>query len=71
MTHQGEEIRVICPMIHYGQGNAMGNPDDNGHLPSHIVWFAYKHQLWPGLCYGLGTMTNDLEPAKRLLDSID
>ncbi len=43
----------------------------NGHLPSHIAWVAYKHQLWPGRCYGLGTMTNDLELAKRLLDSID
>ncbi len=43
----------------------------NCHLPSHIVWVAFKHQLWPGLCYGLGKMTNDLEPAKRLLDSID
>jgi hypothetical protein len=41
----------------------------NGHLPSHIAWVAYKHQLWPGLRYGLGTMTNDLEPAKKLLDS--
>ncbi len=43
----------------------------NGHLPSHIAWVAYKHQLWPGLYYQLGTMTNDSEPAKRLLDSID
>ncbi len=43
----------------------------NSHLPSHIVWVACKHQLWPGLCYGLGTMTNDLEPAKRLLDCVD
>jgi hypothetical protein len=24
----------------------------NGHLPNHIVWVAYKHQLWPGLRYG-------------------
>ncbi len=21
----------------------------NGHLPSHMAWAAYKHQLWPGL----------------------
>jgi hypothetical protein len=21
----------------------------NGHLPSHIVWVPYRHQLWPGL----------------------
>jgi hypothetical protein len=43
----------------------------NGHLPSHIAWVAYKHQLWPRLCYGLGTMTNDLETTKRLLYSVD
>jgi hypothetical protein len=33
----------------------------NGHLPSHVAWIAYKHQLWPGLRYGLGTMTNDMK----------
>ncbi len=33
----------------------------NGHLPSHIAWMAYKHQLWPSLRYRLGTMTNDIE----------
>jgi hypothetical protein len=43
----------------------------NGHLPNHIAWVAYKHQLWPGLRYGLGTMTNDLEAAKQLLDNTD
>ncbi len=42
----------------------------NGHLPSHIAWVRYKHQLWHGLHYGLGTMPNDLEPAKRLLDRV-
>ncbi len=21
----------------------------NGHLPSHVAWAAYRHQLWPGL----------------------
>jgi hypothetical protein len=43
----------------------------NGHLPSHIAWIAYKHQLWPGLRYGLGTMTNDLEVANKLLNKTD
>jgi hypothetical protein len=43
----------------------------NGHLPNHIAWVAYKNQLWPGLRYGLGTMTNDLEAAKQLLDDTD
>jgi hypothetical protein len=43
----------------------------NGHLPCHMAWTAHKLQLWPGLRYGLGTMTNDLEPAEDLLDSKD
>jgi hypothetical protein len=43
----------------------------NGHLPCHIAWTAYKHQLWPGLHYGLGTITNDIEPAKELLHAED
>jgi hypothetical protein len=37
------------------------------HLPNHMAWIAYKHQLWPGVWYGLGTMTNDLEVADNLL----
>jgi hypothetical protein len=37
------------------------NGTRNGHLPSHIAWVAYKHQLWPrSLCYGLGTMPNNM-----------
>jgi hypothetical protein len=43
----------------------------NGHLPSHIAWVAYRHQLWPGLRYGLGIMTNDIKPAARLLYNAD
>jgi hypothetical protein len=43
----------------------------SGHLPSHITWVAYRYQLWPGLRYGLGTMTNDIKPAARLLDNAD
>jgi hypothetical protein len=43
----------------------------NGHLPGHIAWTAYKHQLWPGLRNGLGTMTNNLEPADELLHAED
>jgi hypothetical protein len=33
-----------------------------------MAWVAYKHQLWPGLRYSLGTMTNDIEAADNLLD---
>ncbi len=43
----------------------------NGHLPCHIDWTAYKHHLWPGLHYGLGMMTNYIEPAKELLHAKD
>ncbi len=43
----------------------------SGHLPSHIPWVAYKQQLWPGLRYSLGTMTNNMEPAAKLLDNLD
>ena len=43
----------------------------NGHLPSNIPWVAYKLQLWTGLHYGLGTMTNDLEEAESLRHNED
>ncbi len=43
----------------------------NGHLPCLIAWTAYTHQMWPGLRYGLETMTNDIEPAKELLHAED
>ncbi len=43
----------------------------NGHLPSHMAWIAYKHQLWPGVRYGLVTMTNDLEATDNLLHNED
>ncbi len=33
-----------------------------------MAWVAYKHQLWPGLRYSLGTMTNNIEAADNLLD---
>jgi hypothetical protein len=39
----------------------------NGHLPNHTAWITYKHQLWPGVRCGLGTMTNDLKVADSLL----
>ena len=43
----------------------------NGRLPSHMAWVAYRHQLWPGVWYGLGTITNDLEVADNLLHKED
>jgi hypothetical protein len=35
------------------------------------AWFAFKHQLWPGVRYGLGTMTDNLEVAEELLHDND
>jgi hypothetical protein len=43
----------------------------NGYLPSHIAWVGYRHQPWPGLRYGLSTMTNDIKPAAKLLDDVN
>ena len=43
----------------------------NSHLPNHMAWIGYKHQLWPGVRYGLGTMTNDLEADDSLLQGKD
>ncbi len=54
-----------------GKATTWVNRMTNGHLPSHIAWVAYRHQLWPGLQYGLGTMTNDIDPAAKLLDNVD
>ena len=34
-------------------------------------WVAYKLQLWPGVRYGIGTMTNNLEEAEEVLDNTD
>jgi hypothetical protein len=54
-----------------GEATTWVNRMTNRHLPSHIAWVAYKHQLWPGLRYGLGTMTNNITPAKKLLNNVD
>ena len=43
----------------------------NGHLPHHMACIAYRLQLWPGLSYGLGTTTNDIEEATRANTKID
>ena len=31
-------------------------------------WTTYKFQLWPGVRYDIGTMTNDLEETEEVLD---
>jgi hypothetical protein len=49
----------------------MATQNADGHLPCHMAWTAYKLQLWPMLRYGLGTMTNDLEPSEDSLHAKD
>ena len=39
----------------------------NGHLPSSLAWLSYTCQLWSGIRYGLGTLTNDIEETYPLL----
>ena len=43
----------------------------NGHLPSSYVLLSYHQQLWPGLRYGLGTLSNSLLSAKDCLCKFD
>ncbi len=40
-------------------------------LPSHVVWLGYCLQLWAGLHYGIGTMTNELKCAQDVLANLD
>jgi hypothetical protein len=47
------------------------NSMTNGHLPHHMAWIAYQHQLWPGLRYTLGMMTNYIDAAENLLNKED
>ena len=43
----------------------------NGHLPSSYVLMSYYQQLWPGLRYGLGTLSNSLSAAEDCLIKFD
>jgi hypothetical protein len=54
-----------------GKVSTWVNRMTNGHLPKHMAWIAYKHQLWPGVRYGLGAMTNDLKVLDNLLHKED
>ena len=36
-----------------------------------MAWVAYKLQLWSGICYSLGMMTNDLEITETIFDKAD
>ena len=43
----------------------------NGHLPAALAWMSYTFQLWSGVRYGLGTLTNSLHHAIICLDGTD
>ncbi len=36
-----------------------------------MAWIAYRLQLWPGIRYGLGMMTNNLEAMETIFDKAD
>ncbi len=55
----------------YGKITRWNNRMCNGHLPAHMPWVVYKLQLWPSLCYGLGTMTNDLKDIETIFNKAD
>jgi hypothetical protein len=69
MTHLPEATRLTCPTSKIKQ--AYGYTECKTGI-SPVTWLGpHKLQLWPGLRYGLGTMTNDLEPAEKLLHAKD
>lgn len=47
------------------------NSIKNGHLPTSLVWMSYYQQLWPGLRYALGSLSNSLPAAEHCLDKFD
>ncbi len=49
-----------------GKVRKLVNKIKNAHLPVQLAWKAYRHQLWPGVRYGLATLANK----KDMVDSI-
>jgi hypothetical protein len=43
----------------------------NANLPSGSIMMSYLFQLWAGLRYGLGTLTNSIDAAKECLSGIE
>ena len=43
----------------------------NGRLPVHEAYLGYKLQLWAGLHYGIGTMTNKFKQVRDALANLD
>ena len=42
----------------------------NSHLQSSYAWVSYRLQIWPGIRYSLGTLTNDMESITDLLQDL-
>ena len=53
------------------QVETWNNRMKNGHLPSHMAWIAYHLQLTTAVKYGIGTLTNGIEEASKLLHKED
>jgi hypothetical protein len=43
----------------------------NAHLPVHLAWKAYRHQLWPSIRYGIGTLATSRKDIKDLLHKLE
>ena len=43
----------------------------NGHLPASLVLMSYYQQLWAGLRFGLGSLSNSLSAAEQCLTKFD
>ena len=59
-----------CDVVHKKMETWI-NRMKNGRLPSHIAWLGYRLQLWAGIRYGIGTMTNGLGKAQEILANLD
>ena len=53
------------------RGTLWVNNMKNASLPSGSIMKSYQFQLWAGLRYGLGTLTNTIEAAEGCLSNID
>jgi hypothetical protein len=42
----------------------------NSHLQPSFVWVSYRLQIWPGVRYSIGTLTNDMESIADLLQDL-
>jgi hypothetical protein len=43
----------------------------NAHLPTHLAWTAYCHQLWLGVKYGLSTLANSKSKMDGILHKLE